>query len=339
MDRIGWANGVLIDSGKSRLLFDPTPGRPLHQEWNVFITHAHSDHTYGFNTSARKFSTFATLQIHQALRKREVKSVQTLQLGESVAIGDTKIRALNAGHMLGSCQFEVTTPKFRVIYTGDINCVDTLTTQAAEEEQCDYLIIEGTYGHPSYLFPRRNTIYADIMRWTMTEIKEKRIPNFQVYSSGKPQEVVRLFNVYANIPVVCSPMISYANEVYEQNGVNLEFLDSSTPEGRKALKNGNCVYVTTGHDDRLPHNSSRAVATGWALRQAFRRCTAFPLSSHADFQQLIDFVSRVKPRRVYIFAGYTDILASQIESKLGIQAGPLPAMTQTKLLDFNRLST
>ena len=338
MDKIGWANGILIDTGKSRLLFDPSPGRLLHPEWNVFITHAHSDHTYGFNTSARKFSTFETLQIHQALKKREVERAQTLQIGESVAIGDAKITALNAGHMLGSCQFEVQTPKFTAIYTGDINCVDTLTTQAAEEKSCDYLIIEGTYGHPSYLFPRRNTMYADIIRWTMTEMKEKRIPIFQVYSSGKPQEVVRLFNVYANIPVVCSPTISHANEVYERNGINLEFLDSSTPEGRKALKNGNCVYVTTDRGDHLPRNSSRAVATGWALRQAFRSYTAFPLSSHADFDQLINFVSRVNPRRVYIFTGYTDVLASQIESKLGIRAEPLPAITQTKLLDFSRIS-
>jgi putative mRNA 3-end processing factor len=328
-----------MDTGNSRLLFDPTPGRQLRQEWNVFITHAHSDHTYGFSTSARKFSTFETLQIHQALRDREVKRAQTLQIGESVEIDDTKITVLNAGHMLGSCQFEVQTPKFKAIYTGDINCVDTLTTQAAEGRSCDYLIMEGTYGHPSYLFPRRNTMYADIIRWTMTEIKKKRIPTFQVYSSGKPQEVVRLFNVYAKIPVVCSSTISNANEVYARNGISLEYLDLSTPEGKKALKNGNCVYVTTGRGDHLPHNASRAVATGWALRQAFRSYTAFPLSSHADFEQLIDFVSRVNPQRVYIFTGYTDILASQIESKLGIQAGPLPAITQTKLLDFNQIST
>jgi putative mRNA 3-end processing factor len=173
----------------------------------------------------------------------------------------------------------------------------------------------------------------------MTEIKEKKIPTFQVYSSGKPQEVVRLFNVYAKIPVVCSPAISHANEVYCRNGIKLEFLDSSTSEGRRTLKNGNCVYVTTGYGDHLPRNASRALATGWAIKQAFRSYTAFPLSSHADFVQLIEFVSRVNPRRVYIFTGYTDVLASQIETKLGIQAGPLPAIMQTKLPDFSQIST
>jgi len=339
LDKIGWANGILIDTGKTRLLFDPTPGRRLHPEWNVFITHAHSDHTYGFSTSAKKFSTFETLEIHQALRKREVKRTKTLQIGESMEIDGARITALNAGHMLGSCQFEVETPKFRAIYTGDINCVDTLTTQAAEGRSCDYLIIEGTYGHPSYTFPRRSMMYADIIRWTMTEIKRKKIPTFQVYSSGKPQEVVRLFNVYTNVLVVCSPAIAHANDVYDRNGIKLEFLDSSTSEGKKALKNGNCVYVTTGHGDHMPHNASRAFATGWAIRQAFRRYTAFPLSSHADFEQLIEFVSRINPQEVYIFTGYTDVLASQIEGKLGIKAGPLPAIMQMKLPDFSQMST
>jgi putative mRNA 3-end processing factor len=173
----------------------------------------------------------------------------------------------------------------------------------------------------------------------MTEIKEGKIPTFQVYSSGKPQEVVRLFNVYTKIPIVCSAAISHANEVYMQNGVSLEFLDLTTSAGKKALKAGGCVYVTTGHDDHLPHNASRAVATGWALRQAFRSYTAFPLSSHADFEQLIHFVSRVNPRQVYIFTGYTDILANQISSKLGIEAGPLPTITQTNLLDFSNKPT
>jgi putative mRNA 3-end processing factor len=335
LDKIGWSNGILIDTGRSRLLFDPTPGKRLQPEWNVFITHAHSDHTYGFSTLGRKYSTRETLQIHEALRKREVKKAQTLEMKETVKLGDAEVTALNAGHMLGSCQYEIKTSKFTAIYTGDINCVDTLTTSAADVKSCDYLIVEGTYGHPSYRFPRRSTMYADMIRWTMTEIKDGRVPTFQVYSSGKPQEIIRLFNVYAEIPVVCNSWISRANKVYLENDVDLEFLDSSTPEGSQALKGGNCVYVTTGHHDRLPRKASRAVATGWAVREAYRKSTAFPLSSHADFGQLVRFVSQVNPRRVYIFTGYTEVLARQIETELGIEASPLPTITQTKLFDFN----
>lgn len=321
------------------MLFDPTLGRPLRGDWQIFITHAHSDHTYGFSTAARKYSTPETLYIYQALRDREVRNAHTLRIGERIHIDDMEISVLNAGHMLGSCQYEVTAPEFTAIYTGDINCVDTLTTQAADHRSCDYLIVEATYGHPSYVFPRRSTMYADIVSWTMSEIKDGKVPTFQVYSSGKPQEVARLFNVYTKIPVVCSPTIARANRVHMENGVKLEYLDSSTSDGKRMLKSGGCVYITTTGGDHMPRNASRAVTTGWALRQAFRKFTSFPLSSHADHDQLLEFVRRVNPKRVYVFTGYSDILAAEIERKLGISAGQLPVIAQTKLLDFNESAT
>ncbi len=332
--RIGWANGIFFDTGASRILFDPSSGRPLTQDWHVFITHAHSDHTYGFTTPAKKHSTLETLRIYESLWKRQVKNNHTLRIGETVRFDGCEVRALNAGHMLGSCQFEVVTPEFSAIYTGDINCVDTLTTKAADQKSCDYLVVEATYGHPSYVFPQRTMIYADIIRWTMTEIKEGKTPAFQVYSSGKPQDLVRLFNVYTKIPVVCSPGIARANSVHNENGVKLDYLDSSSPTGLRTLKTGSCVYITTTGTDHMPPNASRAVATGWALKQAFRSCTAFPLSSHADYNQLIQFVRSVNPKKVYVFNGYDDLLSTQIERKLGIKAGPLPVIAQTKLLDF-----
>lgn len=252
---------------------------------------------------------------------------------------DTEIRVLDAGHMLGSCQFQLITPEFTALYTGDINCVDTLTTKAAKAERCDFLIIEATYGHPSYVFPQRDTIYADIIRWTMTEINDGKLPTFQVYSSGKPQDIVRLFNVYTKIPVVCAPGIAAANLVHNENGVQLDYLDSSTDEGKHVLKSSGCVYVTTSRGNQVPQNASRAVATGWALREAFRSFTAFPLSSHADYNQLMQFIAAVNPKAVFIFTGYIDLLSAQIERKLGIKAGPLPVLAQTNLADFTRKAT
>jgi len=332
-ERIGWVNGISFDTGTSRLIFDPTSGRPLGETWNVFVTHAHSDHTYGFTTRAKKHSTPETLRIYEALQNRQVKNCHTLKLGDAIRIDDVEVKVLDAGHMLGSCQFEVVTPEFTGVYTGDINCVETLTTQAAQVKQCDYLIIEATYGHPSYVFPQRSTIYADIIRWTTTELKDGKIPTFQVYSSGKPQDLVRLFNVYTKVPVVCSPGIARANNAHAINGVPLDFLDSSTGEGKQALKAGGCIYVTT-RSEHIPRNASRAVATGWALRMAFRHYAAFPLSSHADYSQLLQCLSNVNPKRVYVFTGYTDLLPTVIERKLGIKASQLPVVAQTKLLDF-----
>jgi putative mRNA 3-end processing factor len=173
----------------------------------------------------------------------------------------------------------------------------------------------------------------------MTEINDGKLPTFQVYSSGKPQDIVRLFNVYTKIPVVCAPGIAAANLVHNENGVQLDYLDSSTDEGKHVLKSSGCVYVTTSRGNQVPQNASRAVATGWALREAFRSFTAFPLSSHADYNQLMQFIAAVNPKAVFIFTGYIDLLSAQIERKLGIKAGPLPVLAQTNLADFTRKAT
>jgi putative mRNA 3-end processing factor len=181
-------------------------------------------------------------------------------------------------------------------------------------------------------------MYADIIKWAMTEIENGKVPTFQVYSSGKPQEVARLFNVYTKIPVVCAPSIARANDVHNRSGMLLDYLDSSATEGKQALGAGGCIYITSSRSDHIPRNPSRAVTTGWALRQAFRTYTSFPLSSHADYDQLMRFVASVNPKRVYVFTGYAEVLSEQIERKLGIRASPLPVLSQTKLLDFREVT-
>ena len=54
---------------------------------------------------------------------------------------------------------------------------------------------------------------------------------------------------------------------------------------------------------------------------------------------MVEFVRNVNPKKAYIFTGYSDILSVEIERKLGIKAGPLPVIAQTKLLDFNQAIT
>jgi putative mRNA 3-end processing factor len=332
-DRVGWLGGVLVDTGKARWLFDPTVGH-LGEGRTVFVTHAHSDHTRGLSARSAKYSTRETYQLYEALTERRVHRWHPLRVNDSVRFDDVDVTALNAGHILGSCQFKVSSPEFTAIYTGDLNCVDTLTTKAAQPEPCDYLIIEATYGHPSYLFPPRSAVYADIIRWTMSEIMSGMVPTFQVYSSGKPQEMVKLFNDYTKIPVVCSSTISRTNRVYVKNGVKLKYLDTSTSAGARRLKTGGCVHLTTSRHGQFHPKASRAVTTGWALTQPYRTYASFPLSSHADYDQLLHFIAECHPKKVYAFTGHAEALITQVRRRLGIDASTLPQITQTKLFDF-----
>jgi putative mRNA 3-end processing factor len=230
--------------------------------------------------------------------------------------------------MLGSTQFEIHTPEETIVYTGDINCVDTLTTKAATPIDCDILIMETTYGEPAFLFPRREEVYVDITKWAISKIKNGEIPTFEVYSVGKAQEIVALINHFTELPVVVSPTISRVNKVHLESGVELHYVGVDSHEGKDMLDGGTCCYVVpTRSRQDLPKNAARATATGWSIRFRPRNHMGFPLSSHADFNQLISYVKEAKPEIVYTCFGRSEILSHYVERKTGIKSLPLKNKT------------
>lgn len=280
-----------------------------------------------------KQSTPETHDIHLALHDSRITNFSELEIGEKAVIDDMEVVALDAGHMLGSAQFLVNTPSQTILYTGDINCVDTLTTKAAQPEKCDVLVIEATYGSPFYRFPPREMVYAGMVEWALDTIKQGIVPCLHVYAAGKGQEVIRLFNVYTNLPVVVNPLLEGVNETYNKNGHDLDWIPSNNKLGRATLDKEPCVYITTPNDRRYPgRRHAGAYATGWALSSKGRN-TAFPLSSHADFDQLVRFIQACNPEQVYIFTGFADELRLSLRSRLGLEARVVPSFLQRTLVE------
>lgn len=334
-EQIGWLGGVTVRTKEAKLVFDPVPGSLMENDAHVFISHAHADHTFGFSSGAAKYSTIETKKIFEDIRKKTVRNFKEVKLRHRVKVGDAAVSALNAGHILGSIQFKVELPQKTILYTGDINCVDTLTTFPADEIRCDLLVIEATYGNPFYVFPHRDRTYAKIVEWATQQAREGRVPTFHVYAAGKAQEIVRLFNVYTKLNVVTHPLIARVNQTYSNEGIRLQYTSASDDEAAKILEGGACVCVTTPSTQSFSvERSVRAVATGWAVRMPLECLSAFPLSSHADFKQLTQFVKATRAKTVYTFTGYTNMFASYLQRKLGVDARPIPAFVQRRLFEF-----
>jgi putative mRNA 3-end processing factor len=332
-DRLGWLDGLVIGTGETTILLDPSQTRKAPQSARVLVSHAHADHTRGFKHRGLKHSTPETRDIHAALNDYKITNFEPLEYGGKILLDDVEIVALNAGHMLGSAQFLVNTSNQTILYTGDINCVDTLTTKAAQPEKCDVLVVEATYGSPFYKFPPRDMIYAGIVEWVVDMLKRGTIPCLHVYAAGKGQEVIRLFNVYTNLPVVVNPLLDGVNSTYKKGGHDLKWTSSDSNHGKDILEKDSCVYVTTPNDRRhLGRRHERAYATGWALSSK-GRAAAFPLSSHADFDQLVGFIRKCNPRRVYIFTGFAEELRVALRSRVGVEARVVPSYLQRTLAD------
>ncbi len=280
-------------------------------------------------SKAKKYSTYETRKIFESIYGKSVINFSDMRLNKPIEIGNIKVTPLNAGHMLGSTQFLITLPDTSILYTGDINYLDTLTTKRAENVECDTLVMEATYGDPSYIFPDREKIYADIVQWTLNVIKEGFTPVFRSYTAGKAQELVKVFNVYTNLNVLTSDRISKINKIYSESNIDLEYDEISSDIERQSS-----VYIMSRPNDLCFEKCMRAIVTGWAIRMNTRKSAAFPLSSHADFNQLVEFVKDSKAKTVYNFTGFTDLFSNHLRKRLGIKSVPLPPIVQKTLQHF-----
>jgi len=333
-EKVEWVSGVRVTTKDTCILLDPTNGRETGRGTHRFISHAHADHTASLSTHGTKYATLSTKRIYEGIRGKSIMDFKEVRVNHPIKLDDVEVTPINAGHMLGSIQFKIAAPNTTLLYTGDLNCVDTLTTERADAVKCDVLLIEATFGNPSYIFPDREATYAKVVEWATRQAIEGHVPTFHVYAAGKAQEIVRLFNIYTRLPVMVSPFVSAANEAYECEGVKLMYETVDAEPARSLSRRPPYVYVTTPSDRFVPANCMRATATGWALRGAWNRFPSFPLSSHADFRQLVKFVEATEARTVHIFTGYSDIFATYLQKRFGINARPIPSSTQKRLLDF-----
>lgn len=328
---VKWERGVVIKAGDSAICLDPQTAKAPYK--HIFISHAHGDHTAGFRVrNATKYATANTTALYKAVSKRDTGKVKTLTYGRRVKAGGFEVTAYNAGHILGSTIFRVDTGEGVVVYTGDLNCTDTLITSAAHPIRCDILITEATFGKTAFTFPPRDQTYRQIVQWVVEKVKEDKPPTFYVYALGKAQEIIKILNRFTEVKVSVHPRIARVNKVYAKSKIRLKtHLQEERVEGDKT------VTVYPNHLIRT-HTAARgtpAVATGWAVKSNWRR-DSFPLSSHADFVQLLNFTKECKPKKVYTLFGSppskTDSLEAAIQRKLGIPARPLPTTKQQQLI-------
>ncbi|MBS7622121.1 hypothetical protein KEJ39_00380 [Candidatus Bathyarchaeota archaeon] len=330
MPELGWAGGFTILTRDGRLVFDPDSTCLCGRNCSVFISHAHADHFIGLKSKPPKYSTQQTRRIFESIHGKPVENFFDIEFNKPVHVGDAEITPINAGHMLGSTQFLVALPDMTILYTGDINYTDTLTTVKAERAECDVLVMEATYGEPSYIFPDRESIYNSIVTWTLSRIAQGILPSFKVYAAGKAQELIRLFNTFTNLDVTTDQRISRISEVYSASGCRMRHRElSATRDGSPS------VYLTADSSTFNGEEYARAVTTGWALRMNAKGLAAFPLSSHADFSQLLQFIRDCRAKTVYVFTGYMGVFADYVRRKLGIVSRPLPVLPQKTLCSFH----
>jgi Cft2 family RNA processing exonuclease len=157
-----------------------------------------------------------------------------------------------------------------------------------------------------------------------------RQPIVMGYSLGKSQEIVRILTD-AGHRVTVHGAIFHNNCVYEELGVKLGAYRRYAAEdfhGPKALElreRGVLIappqVARSGFVTRF-ENPCRIIMSGWALlKNAIYRYGvdhALPLSDHADFDELLKLVERVRPRKIFTHHGYREF--AETLRRMGLDA-------------------
>jgi Cft2 family RNA processing exonuclease len=319
----------MLDQGMNYQMGDRAVSLDGNSQSICYVSHAHSDHSSAIR---RKNRFILASDETVALCGKEV---------ERTSLPNVKL--LRSGHILGSTQFIAEEDGGVFAYTGDFKLEDGLTTKGAEIPKSDFLLIEGTFGSPDMAFPAREEVWEDIAKWTSEQL-EKGIVIFGTYSVGKSQEIIAILNKYAGIVPFTHEKISQVNKVYAQFGVGLDFIPlgngaSETPRGNFAavvpqnLLSNSLVSGLASAYNKPVHT---ALATGWALKGWGFADRVFPLSDHADFAGILNYVEQSGPRRVFCCHGNERVLARALRQK-GYDAMPVRELghkfPQTTLFD------
>lgn len=275
---------VLLDYG---INFDERdlPRLPMHIRPNeisaLVITHAHLDHAgaapYLYITgNIRAYSTRPTLDVARYLVLDFLKlnapvieyelrdfeklygNTNFLKYGEDDEGEGFKVEFYNAGHILGSAVVLLEMPSGkRVLYTGDINNIDTWTLRGADlpEGGVDVIIMESTYAARNH--PPRARVESRLLEIIEETINRGGTVLIPAFSVGRGQEVMAaILSQAPYLDVYIDGMIKDITEVYAKHSSflrdpslfrkvveNVNFV--TKPSERKKIINKPCVIIAS----------------------------------------------------------------------------------------------
>ncbi len=284
-----------------------------------FVSHAHTDH------ATRHHQVLATPETVALLEHRRGKTrALPVEFNQPVAIKDHQVTLFPAGHILGSAQILIEGEQ-QLVYTGDFKLHRGACAQPAEVRACDILVMECTFGLPHYVFPPVEETLERLVDFIQKTLLEGMTPVVLGYTLGKSQEALKIVGE-AGYEAVVHESIYHIAKIYEKLGVKFGPYEEYPGRGLEGK-----VVVAPTHIRRQSLKADlgpiRTVyLSGWGIdpdrRFALGADLMLPLSDHADFNELVEYVKQANPRKIYTVHGFPQFAAHLRD--LGFDARHLP---------------
>src|SRR5438552_4575186 len=256
-----------------------------------------------------------------------------LPFGERRSIRGIDLMLLPAGHIFGSAQCLVFAGEQTLLYTGDLKLRPGKSAEQAEWRHADTLVMETTFGVPRYRFPPTKEVIYQMVAFCGETINAGEVPVLLGYSLGKAQEILCALEGACLTPMLHGSVYQ-VTRIYEQLGQSF------------------CKYMRYNRNDVAgkvlicPPSANRspmlekiprkriALISGWAVDPhavyRYQVDAAFPLSDHADYDDLLRYVELVQPPRALTLHGFAAAFASDLRAR-GLEAWALTEENQMEL--------
>lgn len=223
-------SAILLKANKRQILLDygvmfgnGEPEFPLHvapKELDaIILSHAHLDHSGGLpllyiTENPKLITTKLTAEITELLiqdfihisgyflpyehleLKSMMQSITSINYNDNMRIGPLKMKFLNAGHIPGSLMTIIEVGNKKILYTGDLNTINTRLLKGATKKlpKLDAIIIESTYATINH--PERKETEKEFIKAIKEVIDNGGIVLVPAFSVGRSQEVLCIIRAY-----------------------------------------------------------------------------------------------------------------------------------------------
>src|SRR5207248_10518238 len=182
--------------------------------------------------------------------------------------------------------------------------------------------------------PPTEQVIGQVVAFCREAIENGHVPVLLGYSLGKAQEILCSLEGAGLIPMLHGSVYQMTR-IYEQFGQSFcKYVRYNTNDvAGKVL-----ICPPSANRSRMLEKIARkrvAMISGWGVDPTaiyrYQVDAVFPLSDHADYDDLIRYVNLVRPKRVLTLHGFAAEFARDLREKIGVEAWALSEENQMEL--------
>lgn len=322
MIQVRYEHGVYLP--KQNIWLDPWEAKDFG-----FVSHAHGDHIAPHKEIIASQRTARLMRVRLPGSRIE----HALPFGERRSVRGIDLMLIPAGHIFGSAQCLIFADEGTLLYTGDFKLRPGKSAEQAEWRKAETLVMETTFGLPRYRFPQTKSVVDQMVAFCSEAIEAGEVPVLLGYSLGKAQEILCSLDGAGLTPMLHGSIFRITR-IYEQFGQSFckyARYNPSDVAGKVLI----CPPSANRSEmlEKIPRKRV-ALVSGWAVDPdavyRYQVDAAFPLSDHADYDDLLRYVELVQPRRVLTIHGFAAAFACDLRRR-GIEAWALSEENQMEL--------